>query len=71
MAKKKQEKPARLVIQNCTFIVDQNPQAEKRAEAVKELAIALGKAADALLGPINTAPMLTVNQDRDGNASTR
>jgi hypothetical protein len=57
--------PAGTVVQNCTFqtMPESDAATEKRAEAVKELAIALGKAADALRGAANNVTGLTIKGD--------
>jgi hypothetical protein len=61
MAKKKAAAPG-TIVQNCHFITQPESDAatEKRAEAVKELAIALGKAADALRGAASNVTGLTI-----------
>ena len=53
MTTKKPKKPAQFTVQNCTFHgAQQSSEADiKRSEAVKAIADALGKAADALSGP--------------------
>ena len=62
MKKKATKKPAGYIVQNCIFHThpESADQIDKRAEAVKELAIALGKAADALRGAANNVSGLTI-----------
>lgn len=57
------KKPTTFTIENCTFHgVQESSEAEqRRIEAVKALADALGKAAEALLGPRQEAPLLQIN----------
>jgi hypothetical protein len=61
MAKKKPEqKPAQTVIQNCIFHgAEQSSEADiKRSEAIKALAEAMGKMADALKGPTGNVGLM-------------
>jgi hypothetical protein len=65
MKKLKNEK-AQFVIQNCTFHGAQ-PSSEadiKRSEAVKAIADALSKAAEALVGPANNIGLMIKGSDK-------
>lgn len=64
MAKKPKQQPPQTVIQNCNFTVmpESTEAVVERASAIKAMAEAFSKVADALKAGTNSAPIIEIKQ---------